>query len=704
MISSKHSRRLLSGLSLAVGVSIAFSAIRGSGGLIPTVYTDFQQPGTQDDSGFTDSLLRSGACSGCHGNYDLDVEPYRPWAASMMAQSTRDPIFHAALAIAEQDADFAGALCYRCHSPTASLEGRLDPSQGNPTDGSNLTESNGDFDGVSCNFCHRMVDPNVAPENPAEDAGILAALANPPVAEVHTGQYVIDPEDRRRGPFDLGSFSFHQWRESPFHQESLMCATCHDVSNPVFTRNTMDGSYDKNADGPHPTGDKTEQFPIERTYSEWANSTFAEAEIEMNGRFGGNKTAVSSCQDCHMPDTSGTACLDGLGGQFRTDLPQHHFNGANSWVLHAIHVNNPPGSTGLSDQTVEESIQRNIDMLQSAADLDVYNSGGDLVVRIVNQTGHKLPTGYGEGRRMWINVKYYNAADTLIDERGQYTDATRELSTTDTRVYEIQHGLDADMAAASGIPAGKSFHFVLNNTIELDNRIPPRGFNFNRFEAVQAEPVNATYPNEHYWDDVTYTIPAGAARAEVSLYHQTTTKEYIEFLRDENTTNSTGQDVYNLWDAYHDGVPGTIASSAPTLMATVDHDLTTPACATPVPYGLAKLNSVGTRGQIGSSGAPSAAAGSFQVTVTGARPNTFAQVFWGSAARNFSFVGGSLLVKNPIQRGAIFALDGQGDGSVSIAVTAQMVGLKRYYQVWYRDAQDPFGISLTNALAVDFCD
>jgi len=42
-------------------------------------------------------------------------------------------------------------------------------------------------------------------------------------------------------------------------------------------------------------------------------------------------------------------------------------------------------------------------------------------------------------------------------------------------------------------------------------------------------------------------VPAGARRAEVRLMHQTTTKEYIEFLRDANTTNTAGQTAYDLW-------------------------------------------------------------------------------------------------------------------------------------------------------------
>ena len=37
-------------------------------------------------------------------------------------------------------------------------------------------------------------------------------------------------------------------------------------------------------------------------------------------------------------------------------------------------------------------------------------------------------------------------------------------------------------------------------------------------------------------------------RAEVRLYYQSTSKEFIEFLRDENRTDTKGQEMYDLWN------------------------------------------------------------------------------------------------------------------------------------------------------------
>ena len=532
---------------------------------------DFYQPGTQPLD-LTDPILSAQSCAFCHAGYDPEDAPFDRWAGSMMANATRDPIFHAALAIAEQDAPYSGELCIRCHAPGGWLEGRSVP-----TDGSALFGQ--DYEGVSCQFCHRMVDPIADAANPPFDPGILSGLSDAP-SSAHGGQYVVDPEDRRRGPFDPSTCNLYHpnTSQSPFHQESLLCATCHDVSNPAFTRvggavPSASDTYVLNAlDTPHPNHDAFDQFPIERTYSEWLHSDFGRGPVDMGGLFGGNKELVSSCQDCHMPDTSGTGCDPNLGAPFRDDLPQHDFNGANSWVPLAIHSLDQSlelyGAAEASGQPLsvfQEAVDRNVSMLERASDTTLTQSGDTLTVRITNNGGHKLPTGYGEGRRMWIHVRFLDAGGALLLEHGHYDATDAELDESDTKVYEIKHGMDTTVADLTGNTPGESFHFVLNNTIEKDNRIPPRGFTNDAYEAIQAQPVGATYADGQYWDDTDFAIPCGAAQVEVTVYHQTTTKEYIEFLRDENTTNDTGQIAYDQWVLH--------GKSAPVAMDEVTLDL-----------------------------------------------------------------------------------------------------------------------------------
>lgn len=517
---------------------------------LPTTLEDFFQPGTQPlDLNFP--VIAGSACGACHALFDPETAPYDRWQVSIMAQASRDPLFHACLAVANQDAEFAGDLCLRCHTPSAWLEGRSVP-----TDGSALSGVN-DWDGVTCHHCHRMVDPIYeAGVNPADDVAILAALGQVPT-DPHSGQFIIDPEDRRRGPRNLGSFGLHQWRLSPFHRESKLCGTCHDVSNPVFIRSG--DSYILGAiDQPHPTHDKYDEFPIERTYSEWLMSEFALGPIDVGGRFGGTAPAVSTCQDCHMPKTSGYAC--NFMTNFRTDLAQHDFAGAQTWIFDTImNLDNTfelyDSPAYMDPARVDEAKARNVSMLQRASDLELEQVGTDLKVRIINESGHKLPTGYPEGRRMWVNVVFQDGSGATVVEHGAYDFATALLTTDDTKVYEAKLGLDDYMAAQTGLPAGESFHFVLNNTYYKDNRIPPRGFTNANFESVQAAPVDYTYEDGQFWDDTLFTIPAGATMALVRVYYQTASREYIEFLRDENITNDAGEILYEQWQLTGKGRP-----------------------------------------------------------------------------------------------------------------------------------------------------
>ena len=513
-------------------VILAIAAVASAlAGPLPTTLDDFILPGTQPETLPTEIRLSS-ECSLCH----TPSNAISRWQGSLMAHAARDPLFYACLTIAEQDAPGSGEICIRCHVPRAWLAGRS-----TPTDGAAITME--DRDGINCQFCHQMVDPiDPFDDAPAIDEAILTALGLNVPTSVHTGTYVMDPDDRnRRGPF-ADANSPHPHPTSPFHQRSDLCATCHDVSNPAHSRQP-DGSYLPNTFGEkHPTADKRDMFPIERTYSEWTMSAFAQGPIEMGGRFGGNKTAVSTCQDCHLPDTDGVGALNGV---FRTDLPNHDFNGAGNWVLDAIKNLYP---NEVNAPAIDAAKLRNKSMLERAATMELQQISRMLKVRIINETGHKLPSGYPEGRRVWLNVVFRDNGDNIIHEHGHYDPITADLDTASTKVYETVLGMDPTVAAASGLSPGKSFHFVLNNVILKDNRIPPRGFTNANFATIQASPVDYTYADGDYWDDTFFTVPPNAAKAEATLYYQTSSKEYIEFLRDANVTDNRGDVLYQQWE------------------------------------------------------------------------------------------------------------------------------------------------------------
>ncbi len=558
-------------IAAAMCVVVGASSV-ALGQQVPTTLEDFFLPGTQPNSLNSPIIPSDQSCVLCHGDYSTEHAPYDLWKSSLMSQSARDPLARAAMSVAMQDAADSTDICVRCHLPKGWLEGRSEP-----TDMSALTAE--DHDGVTCHVCHRMVDPIYQPGvSPSADEMILNDLLMDQgilPTEAHTGSYVIDPDDVRRGPFDLdadwpGGFFFHQWAESPFHSTSRLCSTCHDVSNPAFERvggatpSASDTYVLGTLDAAHPTQSKYDMFPVERTFSEWSQSDFADGPIEMDGRYGGNITAVSTCQDCHMSDLTGTACQPPLSPPLRTNLPSHAFLGASTWVLDSIinlDQNNllypDEADSGLTQAEVDAAIARNVAFLGVASDMELSADGDMLNVRVINQTGHKLPTGYPEGRRMWVNVQFQDDQDQIVAERGAYDSGTATLTTNDTKVYEAKLGVDAAISAATGVPQGESFHFVLNNYYLKDNRIPPRGFTNAGFESIQAAPVAYSYADGQFWDDTVYTIPCNAVKATVRVYYQATSRDYIEFLRDESN-DGTGQIAYDQWVA--------TGMSAPVLM------------------------------------------------------------------------------------------------------------------------------------------
>jgi hypothetical protein len=435
--------------------------------------------------------------------------------------------------------------------------------------------------------CHRLVDPINSSENPDRDLTFLAAITSP-VTIPGNASIIVDTAEYRRGPFDVvadNGFDPHKPAagaldtfQSPYHQDAALCGSCHDISNPLLTWDEPSQSYVLN-DVNQPFTDTSAMFPVERTYSEWLLSDFNTPQGVELPQFGGNKSSVSTCQDCHMRDVTGVgAAFFGNATSIpeRTDLPLHDLTGANNWVPQIIPQHPVFSATFTTAPYAAErldalnaGIDRATAMLQNAAELDISLTGTQLVVTVTNNSGHKLPTGYIEGRRMWLQVEAYDADGMLIYSSGAYDPATGVL-TEDSylQLYEAKHGISADLAAQLGVPAGESFHFILNNEILHDNRIPPRGYEFAAFEAAGAAPYSngspdpSRYADGQYWDTVSYTLPAEPEVVIVRLLHQIASQEYVEFLRDESpflgNASSNGQILYDLWEAN--------GRAAPTLM------------------------------------------------------------------------------------------------------------------------------------------
>lgn len=482
-------------------------------------------PGTQP--GVVLSFESPSLCQGCHQTSPTGhpVTIANDWKGSMMAHAARDPIFYATVAVANKYVDGVGEYCIRCHSPTGWLEGRAIP----PT-GQGLTGN--DLNGVQCDFCHRMKDPMLP------DTAIV-----PPVPGYGNAMFVAQPaRTPKRGPYSDALATFHPVQVDSFTRRGDFCGVCHDVSNPLQAASAT-------TEPPHAYG------VIERTYSEWKLSWYA------------GLGEAGTCQSCHMPPGEGYGCTM-PASPLRADIPRHDLTGGNTFVPDILA---DFWTGGIDTALLAQGKHRVTQMLRSAATLEAIafrrHDTVTAIVRVTNLTGHKLPTGYPEGRRMWLSIIGRGASGDTLFRSGSYDLESADLLVDNqAKIYESKPGLSAAAAALYNLPQGPSFHFVLNDTIYKDNRIPPRGFSNAAFAGHLAQPVAYAYADGQYWDESTYRLPAGVTEVMATLLYQTSSKEYITFLRDENTGNphdwrGWGDSLYSSWSRRGKSRPVSMASA-----------------------------------------------------------------------------------------------------------------------------------------------
>lgn len=447
-------------------------------------------PGTQPGE-LRNRIGEPSSCHRCHRGFEGSAGD--TWSGSMMANAARDPIFLAALAIANQDVPGSGDLCLRCHTPRGWLEGRADPPDGSRLNATDMAS------GIDCDFCHRLV-----------------------AGERHIGNSQFTVTD---DPVSFGRYADaqaqHGTAASDFVTSSELCGLCHDVTNPL-------------------TG-----FPIERTYTEWRNSAFwSEGE---------------GCVDCHMPGIPSAIAVG-------DDLPQrtmhaHDLAGGNTWMPTVLAVLYPEEADALL-----YAAEKAREMLESAAEITVqapqtatYGEIFEFTVRVENLSGHKLPTGYPEGRRCWLEVEVLDAEGRPLLHSGAWDPAGADrIADAQLRTYEARLNQGGNL---------ESFHFMLSDNRLLDDRIPPRGFQ----PQPGTEPVGRTYPTLPdgtlaHWDEAPYAVmvPAdtqGPLVVRAVLRYQTTSRAYVEFLRDENRTDDSGQRLYDLWLEHGQSAPVAMGES-----------------------------------------------------------------------------------------------------------------------------------------------
>ena len=267
-------------------------------------------------------------CRGCH---DQIVEQH---LASSHEMSFTNPAFQAQyrkgllLKAATDPQLYEDARgCIACHEPvTYAMNGPKSVS---------LLEIDPKMNGVTCDICHSMTGYRGAkPQN---------------------GNYIVEPSDRKLGPFKGQGDWHHIYSE--LQTKSDICAVCHEAVNRHGLR-------------------------IKATFTEWQESTFAQQGVH--------------CQDCHMNVdgfltagkprfASGRAAAMSIGNApQRERLYTHQFPGAHSKTQ----------IEGAITLAIEATPQNDSQNHTLGIDVTVDNS----------RTGHSMPSGSADLRLLWIEV------------------------------------------------------------------------------------------------------------------------------------------------------------------------------------------------------------------------------------------------------------------------------------------------------------
>ncbi|MGQ7845461.1 hypothetical protein ACUNV4_13340 [Granulosicoccus sp. 3-233] len=434
----------------------------------------------------------SEACSTCHNDASMEITTPiagetrnvsigTAWETSMMANSTRDPYWHAVVA-SELDnyphlEEVINDECIVCHAPLAhdltekeGLDLRLyDQLSANGVTVINpglysMDDSNEVFnhamDGVSCSLCHQMDGTNLGTEESMSGGfEIVGSPTGDPMDRPAYGQYA-DPE-----------VSYMRQQVGYLAQQGLhistseSCATCHNLNVHSISQ---DGE---------PLEDVL--FAEQATFTEWQNSEYA---------IGGPQEAT--CQSCHMPRLDQDVYIGQGAPDKRPDFSEHTFLGANT-VVQTMLMNYSEELGLKPGMDFEASIQRNREFLKTSADVTISGDGvvnGELQfdVHVRNQTGHRLPSGY-HSRRVYLHVQVLDSSGELIFESGRIrpdgsivgvaedvNSATWEphhdVITSETQVQVYQ--------AITGNSDGDRTHSLLASSFYLkDNRLTPAGMN-----------------------------------------------------------------------------------------------------------------------------------------------------------------------------------------------------------------------------------
>jgi len=335
-----------------------------------------------------------------------------------------------------------------------------------------MLEGDQHLPGVNCEVCHNITG----------------------ISGNDNGAYILSPNKEKHvklGPRPDATSPYHQTEYSDLHTKSEFCSVCHNVSHPFNST------------------------PIERTYDEWQESAYNEQGVQ--------------CQDCHM--TPGPGIKDNPGrsaimGKERKHIYSHEFTGGNS-TLHQ-YFDDP------------ESAELAREMLRSAATIEFVEfpetlTAGKLAtvkVKVANVgAGHKLPTGFPEGREVWIDFDVKAANQVSVYRSGAVVDGHTEPGT---------HSFKVTLGDANGNVVDLNVWEV--DRILSDTRILPYGYSIVDYTFLVPEDLSGDLTinaNLNYWPFPQQLVDEllGEGKLKVDIVNMTSTKATIR-VQDENSESA----------------------------------------------------------------------------------------------------------------------------------------------------------------------
>jgi hypothetical protein len=453
-----------------------------------------------------DLFQTSDRCFACHNTISTskgeDISLGFAWRPTMMANSARDPYWHAGVRRESIDHPESKAAiedeCSKCHMPMARYQSKYEGKEGEVFShlmpGADERMDQLARDGVSCSLCHQITKDKLG------------------TRESLVGEFVVDttkPRGEREeyGPFKIENGQIRIMRSSsPGYKptqgdhirQSELCATCHTLITTALG----------------PGGQVIGKLPEQMPYQEWFASEFKDKQ---------------SCQSCHMPVVEEPAPATSVLGIKREGVSRHTFVGGNFFIQRMLNRYRADLDVWALPEEFETAATRTVNHLQTkTAEISIDRvdaTAGRLQAEISvrNLSGHKFPTAY-PSRRAWLHVTVKDRNNRVVFESGALKpdgSIVGNDNDADPNRFEPHY---TEITAADQVQIYEDIMVGANNvpTTGLltavrfikDNRLLPSGFN-KRAVDQEIAPQGGAVGDDDFTgggDKIRYSIPLGDAQ------------------------------------------------------------------------------------------------------------------------------------------------------------------------------------------------